>query len=191
MENQENSHTLGERDNQRMCEVIKNLFFGGLNATKDENTKVFNNRFSNLNVSSCKSRSKTLLPTSENYKRIDLKDSFDRDEKILKLFANKLEEAIEFIKKELVGDQNVLVNCREGLRRSPMIIVGYLMKYGGMEYQEALELVQKSALRERDADVTTGYFSEVLEQYDYVEMKWGSKSASSTPKIKKQKNPGN
>lgn len=57
------------------------------------------------------------------------------------------EECFEFIHEYRVQGRNVFVHCQAGMSRSPTIVIGYLLKNEGMDYETAFEFVKKRRAR--------------------------------------------
>ncbi|PRP85383.1 hypothetical protein PROFUN_07091 [Planoprotostelium fungivorum] len=66
-----------------------------------------------------------------HYHRISVSDSLDTE------LIDHFSSAHEFIKTSIASGGNVLVHCREGLSRSPTIVISYLMKHHAMDLATA------------------------------------------------------
>jgi protein-tyrosine phosphatase len=78
-----------------------------------------------------------------------------------------IENACSFIEKAKVQHGKCLVHCRRGISRSPAIVVGYLMRQCGYEYDEAVAYVQSK----RECVSLNIAFREFLMAYETPHMK--------------------
>lgn len=78
-------------------------------------------------------------PTGETflYRRIQVEDSEKSDLK------RHFEDSSLWIAEQLQAGRRVLVHCREGLSRSPSIVVAHLMQHNQLTLQDALSLVEE------------------------------------------------
>eukprot|EP00760_Papus_ankaliazontas_P038968 PhM_4_TR9446/c0_g1_i1/m.9306/K04459/DUSP, MKP; dual specificity MAP kinase phosphatase len=73
---------------------------------------------------------------SFRYLKLALKDHSDED------IGQHFHAAIEFIEEARRSGGKVLVHCRQGVSRSPTIVLAYIMRAYSMSLSEALQLVQ-------------------------------------------------
>ena len=75
--------------------------------------------------------------TYTNQLKLSIIDSKDSD------ISTILQDAIEFINKELLLNHKILVHCSGGINRSPIIVIVYLVKYCLYNLQDAITLVKQ------------------------------------------------
>jgi protein-tyrosine phosphatase len=80
-----------------------------------------------------------------------------------------LDEGVAFIHKQIEAGNTVLVHCAKGRGRSNTLLAAYLMRYRGMSFEEASELIKEkrplSNLQARHKRALEGW----LQQYEYEE----------------------
>lgn len=80
-----------------------------------------------------------------------------------------LDEGVAFIHKHIKAGNTVLVHCAKGRGRSNTLLAAYLMRYQGMSFDEANQLIESkrplSNLQSRHRQV----LEEWIEQYQYEE----------------------
>ena len=122
--------------------IIDNIYLGDVNAASDEAYLKEHNITTVVNCAiSCKS----------NYTDIKYIELKLYDDKSQSLFP-KLEVAYDFIKKNTKKNENILVHCKCGISRSTSLVVFYLMKEKGWDYDIAMNYIRKrrpSALPQR------------------------------------------
>ncbi len=81
-----------------------------------------------------------------NYKHVLMKDESDFD------ILNVLDDAVEYIENIRKKDGRVLVHCAMGISRSSSVVIGYLIKYQKMSFDEAYRFVKekRSIVRPND-----------------------------------------
>ncbi|MFT4554018.1 MAG: protein-tyrosine phosphatase, partial [Chlamydiales bacterium] len=52
------------------------------------------------------------------------------------------EESIDFLHSEILAKRKVYIHCKAGVGRSASVVIAYLMKVKGMDYDEAFHLVK-------------------------------------------------
>ena len=57
--------------------------------------------------------------------------------------VDKLDRVMEIIRNKVQMQENVLVHCQMGISRAPSVVIAYLIKFQGMDYNSALSLVQQ------------------------------------------------
>ena len=111
-----------------MSKIIDKLFVGSLDEAFNE--IIIKDIHSMLNVAS----ELDLLPRiKHNYKKININDD-DPNEDITK----HINEAVEWIDKEIKQGNNVLVHCLEGRSRSVCICIAYLTVKQNYTYEDAI-----------------------------------------------------
>ena len=55
---------------------------------------------------------------------------------------NRLEPLTEYIHDYICKNKSVLIYCDDGYQISPVIIVGYIMKYGKLSMKQSIEMVR-------------------------------------------------
>jgi protein-tyrosine phosphatase len=105
-----------------VSQEVKNYFEGSFVKHSSETTSDENDQSENIPSSNV-----ALI----EYKRISCEDAIE--EQINRHFA----EGSEFIDKVLQNHGSVLVHCREGMSRSPSMILAYLMKYQQWSLEKA------------------------------------------------------
>jgi protein-tyrosine phosphatase len=76
-------------------------------------------------------------PSEFNYKIISV-----TDEPSTRL-ENYFKEATDFIKSAVTQGSNILVHCFAGVSRSSSIVIAYLIRFHGMDVEEAMAFVKK------------------------------------------------
>ena len=104
-------------------EIIHNLWLGN-----QYSSSIFNGD----SVLSIGCKSKKLF---NNQLKLSIIDSKDSDISVL------FHKAFEFINKELKLNHKILVHCAGGINRSPIIVIGYLVKYCSYNLNDAIKLV--------------------------------------------------
>jgi len=84
----------------------------------------------------CNSKNKTREGIPINHYKFSIKDS---DESVL---TEIYEESSKIIHQELQNHNKVLVHCKGGINRSPMIIIAYLCRYSHYSIQDAINHVK-------------------------------------------------
>ena len=56
--------------------------------------------------------------------------------------SNYFQEATDYIKKTIEEGKNVLVHCFAGVSRSASIVIAYLMRFHGMDFNKAFKFVK-------------------------------------------------
>eukprot|EP00760_Papus_ankaliazontas_P038972 PhM_4_TR9446/c0_g1_i4/m.9298 len=97
---------------------------------------------------------------SFRYLKLALKDHSDED------IGQHFHAAIEFIEEARRSGGKVLVHCRQGVSRSPTIVLAYIMRAYSMSLSEALQLVQAK----RDSVCPNIGFILALEEYAMREL---------------------
>jgi dual specificity MAP kinase phosphatase len=78
------------------------------------------------------------------------------------------EECFEFIHEHRTQGRNVFVHCQAGMSRSPTIVIGYLLKNEGMDYQTAFEFVKKRRAR---IGPNKGFRTQLMNYYEALKDK--------------------
>ena len=113
--------------------IIDNIYLGDINAAADEAYLKEHNITTVVNCAiSCKS----------NYTDIKFIELRLYDDKSQILFP-KLEVAYNFIKKNSKKNANILVHCKCGISRSTSLVVFYLMKEKGWDYDRAMDYIKE------------------------------------------------
>ena len=113
--------------------IIDNIYLGDINAAADEAYLKEHNITTVVNCAiSCKS----------NYTDIKFIELRLYDDKSQILFP-KLEVAYNFIKKNSKKNANILVHCKCGISRSTSLVVFYLMKERGWDYDRAIDYIRE------------------------------------------------
>ena len=56
--------------------------------------------------------------------------------------ANYIDEITSFINKKLINNENILLFCENGIDKSQYIILAYLIKYGYLEKNIAMDIIK-------------------------------------------------
>ena len=71
-----------------------------------------------------------------------------------------INETNEIIKTELENNKKILVHCYAGRSRSVSIIIGYLIKYHKMTYNEAEQLIKSKRL-DNEININIGFIAQL------------------------------
>lgn len=71
------------------------------------------------------------------YAKIYLDDALDQN------IVNSAEAAADYINSSLNSDGIILVHCAAGISRSVSMVIAFLIKYHGMTYQTAYNMIQR------------------------------------------------
>lgn len=78
------------------------------------------------------------------------------------------EECFGFIHEHRVQGRNVFVHCQAGISRSPAIVIGYLIKTEGMDYEAAWAFVKK---RRALINPNKGFVSQLVDYHKSIQEK--------------------
>ena len=59
------------------------------------------------------------------------------------MISHILPNAIAFIHKELTNNHKILVHCKGGINRSPIVVITYLVLYGSFTLKDAIIFVKE------------------------------------------------
>ena len=137
-------------DDDPMNYIIDNIYLGGRDAARDiEYLKQYNI----TTVINCAEEIESIY---EDIKFLEIKLYDDEDRQ--KLFP-KFDVAYKFIKKN--PDNNILIHCAMGVSRSASLVVFYIMKEKGWDYDYTI-----SYIRERRPSVEPNpYFVAKIKEY--------------------------
>ena len=104
------------------------------------------------NISFLKSHAITHIVVCARELGCRFKESFiylhiDLDDTATSNLMVHLEKTSDFIKNARTRGGNVLVHCAMGKSRSPSIVIAYLIRYEGFNYENAFELVHRKHRR--------------------------------------------
>lgn len=71
-----------------------------------------------------------------------------------------INETNEIIKTELENNKKILVHCYAGRSRSVSVIMGYLIKYHGMSYNDAEQLIKSKRL-DNEININIGFIAQL------------------------------
>jgi protein-tyrosine phosphatase len=119
-----------------VCEILPGLWLGNINSAKS------NDFFQIYNISIVINCSKD-IPFFSNFTkniRISVNDNLQRHE-IDRMF-DYLDKACDLIHNSLLNSESILVHCFAGKQRSATLICAYLMKYGNMSLEVAIQSIK-------------------------------------------------
>ena len=143
--------------------IIKNLYLGGM--------RIYENNFLEKNkithIVCVKSPEKSVVKTLKNqgvkfYNFITSHDEFHLN------FEKKFEAIYVKILSAMSKGENVVIHCRSGKHRSVAILVAFLMKYYGHDWDEVFQFVKQKrpCVDDVNHDIVKEYF---LKYYNKVE----------------------
>lgn len=123
------------------CAILEGLWLGGRLAAQNWDFLEKNRISCVVNVTSdvaCYYKNQE-SPTGEmfHYRRFLVEDSEKSDLK------QHFVDSSTWIAEQLSAGRRVLVHCREGLSRSPSIVIAHLMQHSQLSFQDALTLVEE------------------------------------------------
>ena len=110
----------------KMNYIIDNIYLGDKYAAKDEEY---------LKEHGIKAVVNCAYSFKSNYKDLKFIQLYLKDKKYQKLFP-KLDEGYEFIKENSKGDDKILVHCQKGKSRSASLVIYYLMREKGQNFDK-------------------------------------------------------
>ena len=113
--------------------IIDNIYLGDSVAAGDEDFLKEHNITTVVNCA---------IGCTSNYKDLKFLELQLRDEELQDLFP-KFEVAYKFIKKNSKNNANILVHCILGMSRSASLVVFYLMKEKGWDYDRAIDYIRE------------------------------------------------
>ncbi len=88
------------------------------------------------------------LRSDFSYKKDKINKKFNLKEIPIDEFASptfvQLNKGADYINEVLLSNQKIYVHCREGISRAPYMLVAYLIKYQGYNYENAIKKILKS-----------------------------------------------
>jgi protein-tyrosine phosphatase len=121
-----------------MDQIIPNLWLGELISVQD----IIDNHFTHL-LSIIDDYPDEFKNLGIKVKYIEMKDNSSEN------IFSRFDECTDFIHEALSSGGKVYVHCRQGLSRSPSIVIAYIMKYGicqeihHYKFEEALQIVSE------------------------------------------------
>ena len=121
----------------RIIEIMDGLYVSDYSSVRDENnlssrkvTTIFN-----LTKKNCMN----LYPAKYSYQTFDISDKASEEiiEEMLAI-TNMIHECLQ--RREVV-----LVHCFKGISRAPTMVIAYLIRYGGMAFDDAFEFVRQKS----------------------------------------------
>ena len=137
--------------NADMNYICDNIFLGDANSAKNETYLKENN------VSAVVNCANGILSNYNEIKFIEL-DLYDSSSEPL---FPKLNVAYMFIKE--YPENNILVHCLQGKSRSVSVVIFYLMKEKGWDYDTCIKFIQE---RRPNANPNSGYVSQLKDYFD-------------------------
>ena len=131
--------------------ICDNIYLGDKYAARDEPYLIKNNIDTVVNCA------ESVNSTYKELKYLELK-MYDKSKQ--KLFP-KLEIAYKFIKKN--SKNNILIHCKKGKSRSAALVVFYLMKENGWDYDTCIKYIRK---RRSVANTNSGFKEQLKEYYN-------------------------
>lgn len=121
-----------------MSRVLENLFIGGWsNASSREELRHFN--IKRILNAAGELPNVFIAASTITYKKFTWSDDPFTDN-----ISGDLHTAADFIHEALEAKEPILVHCAMGISRSTTCVIAYLIKYKGLTYDEALNLISKS-----------------------------------------------
>ncbi len=119
--------------------IVEHLYLGNFNAASAKN-------LSNNNITSvvCLTRDSQEYQLDENINLLHI-DSISEDLSEQSFTLDKLEDAVDFIEKEINNGNNVLIHCKAGASRSPTVVIAYLIKTNKWTITQSTEYVRSLA----------------------------------------------
>ena len=137
--------------NCEMDYICDNIYLGDKYAARDESYLI------KKNIDTVVNCAESVNSTYKELKFLELK-MYDKSKQ--KLFP-KLEIAYKFIKKN--SKNNILIHCKNGKSRSAALVVFYLMKEKGWDYDTCISYIRK---RRSVAKPNSGFKKQLKEYYD-------------------------
>ena len=131
--------------------ICDNIYMGDKYAARDEPYIIENNIDTVVNCAES---------VNSSYKELKFLELKMYDKSKQKLFP-KLEIAYKFIKKN--SKKNILIHCKEGKSRSAALVVFYLMKENGWDYDTCIKFIKE---RRPSISPNIGFVEQLKEYYD-------------------------
>ena len=130
---------LGAKMTSFWAQVAQNIYIGAIESAHMEDfleTEQIRAVFNLSNISN------GLNQSSIKVYKYDMEDhEYDDDDPRMIAMRHTMQEAATAMHKLVSKGHNVLVHCLQGYNRSALLICYYLMRYRGMSYDDALELL--------------------------------------------------
>lgn len=147
-------------------EIIPGLWIGDKNSAHNID---FINEKKIRNIINCSKNIKFSQYLNKNIEKIRIPVN-DHPNKTYNIDNNHLYKHFNtittFIHKKIQQQSNVLIHCREGVQRSPSIIVAYIMKYGKVNKNKAIYFVkskrEKCFIPDNNYDMALTMFEKFL-----------------------------
>ena len=136
--------------NARMDYICDNIYLGDKKAAGDEANLLKNNIKAVVNCA------QGCVSEYNEIKFIELNLLDDENQSILP----KFDIAYAFIKEH--SNHNILIHCKEGRSRSASLVVFYLMKEKGWDYDTSIKFIRK---KRRSAHPNSGFKKQLKEYY--------------------------
>ena len=145
--------TLISSDDYRMNYIIDNIYLGNHEAASNED---YLKQYSITTVVNCAHQDDIV----SDYKDIKFLELNLIDDPVQNLFP-KFEVAYKFIKKN--SKNNILIHCYSGISRSASLVIFYLMKEKGWDYDTCNEYILE---RRPSVDPNSGFIKQLKKYYD-------------------------
>lgn len=117
-----------------MHEIIQNLYLGSLDAA--ENERLLNSTGIKHIIQALEAPNRYRFPNM-TYHYIQINDLARED------MLQHLPEALNFINRNLMNGEKVLVHCAAGVSRSATIVIAYIMATHKIDFENAYNLVRQ------------------------------------------------
>ena len=138
-------------------EILPGLWLGNIKSSLD--TTFFNDKQIKCVINCTKQYPFCDDPLIEIKYRLPIKNDNDIDE--IEKFYNLLDAAVDQIKNN-IRSYNILVHCYDGKHRAVAVIIAYLIKYGQINLQSAIDAIKSKKPDVLDPELN---FDVVLQAY--------------------------
>lgn len=116
-------------------EIIPNLWISSLKGTNNKGLNIL----CNINILINAENDLDFLDNHTNYNS-HISTNIEKYE-ILKTHEYLI-ETTNFIKSNLSKNKGILIFCNDSLQKSPLIVAAYLIRFGGLNKSEAIEVIK-------------------------------------------------
>ena len=138
VQNQNNSminKTENKENTPNITNIADNLFISDYHFTKDE--KNLKDKNISVIINLANQHCQNSFPDRYIYKTFEISDRVTTE------IGKEISNVTKIIEDYISKGENVLVHCFKGISRAPTMAIAYMMKFRGMEFNEAFDHVRK------------------------------------------------